>query len=485
MTTSHTYLACDLGAESGRVMRGVLCDGRLEMTEIHRFPTGGIAFGHTLRWDLPRILDELRTGLRKATALGRVDALSTDSWGVDYVLCSANEPVLSLPYHYRDRRGDDAFKRTWLIVPRTELYRRTGIQSWFFNSVYQWHHDAVYRRPLLDLADRALLMADWFNWAFSGVGVAEETLASTTQLYDPHQRAWARDLADRLGFPARLLPPVVAPGTVLGPALPDLNLGAAQVVAGCSHDTAAAVAAVPAEDDGWAYLSSGTWSLIGIEAPAPIVTDAAHAFGASNELGVNGTVRFLKNIVGLWIVQECRRHWQAQGQELGYDELTRLASESEPLRSLIDPDDPRFAAPGDMPGRISAACRESGQPVPETPGQFVRCALESLALAYRRSLDALEGITQQRLTRLHIVGGGTKNRLLSQMAADATGRQVIAGPVEATAAGNLLVQALALGHLKDLAELRAVVRRSFPVETFKPAGHAAWDAAYKRFGALR
>ncbi len=466
--TSSTYLACDLGAESGRVMRGVLAGGKLTMEEIHRFPTGGIVIGDSLRWDLPRILEELRLGIRKAAALGRIDGISTDSWGVDYVLLNSLDPVLSLPYHYRDRRNDTAFQRVFLLVPRDQVYRETGIQSMGFNTLFQLQWDVSRRPGLVAQADRFLLMADWFNWAFSGVGVAEESLASTGQLYSPHTRQWSSEIIRKVGLPERLFPQVVPSGTVLGPALPELGAGDAQVVATCSHDTGAAVAAVPAEGEGWAYLSCGTWSLIGVEEPEPNCSKEALAENYTNELGLGGSVRFLKNIVGLWIVQECRRAWQAAGQDLSYDELTRLAAEAKPHVSLIDPTDPRFGAPGDMPQKIAAYCRETGQPVPESVGATVRCALESLAVTYRKAIDTLERLTGQKLSRLHVVGGGSKNRLLMQLAADATGRQVICGPVEATAIGNLLIQALALGRIKDHAELRAIVRASFPVETFNP-----------------
>ncbi len=468
MTSSRTYLACDLGAESGRVMRGVLADGKLTMEEVHRFPTGGIVIGDSLRWDLPRILDELRLGIRKAAAQGTIDGISTDSWGVDYVLLNSLDAVLSLPYHYRDKRNDTAFQRVFLLAPRDLIYRETGIQSMGFNTLFQLQWDVSRRPGLTALADRFLLIADWCNWAFSGVGVAEESLASTTQAYSPHTRQWSGDILRRVGLPERLFPAVVPSASVLGPALPELGAGNAQVVATCSHDTGAAVAAVPAEGEGWAYLSCGTWSLLGIEAPEPICTKEALAENYTNELGLGGSVRFLKNIVGLWIVQECRRSWQTAGQDYSYDELTRLAGEAKPHVSLIDPTDPRFAAPGDMPQKIAAYCRETKQAVPESVGAMVRCALESLAVTYRKSIDTLERLSGQKLSRLHIVGGGSKNRLLMQMAADATGRQVIAGPVEATAIGNLLIQALALGQIKDHAELRRIVRASFPVETFVP-----------------
>lgn len=482
--TTRTYLACDLGAESGRVMRGVLADGRLEMEELHRFPTGGIAIGDSLRWDLPRILDELRTGVRLGAARGRIDGISADSWGVDYVLASTAEPIVSLPYHYRDRRNDDAWSRVFLLAPRELVFRETGLQFMQLNTLYQLQWDVSRRPGVVAQADRFLGMADWVNWMFSGVGVAEESLASTTQIYNPHLRRWSEDLIQRCGLPRRLFPEIVPSATVLGPALPALGAGGAQVIASCSHDTGAAVAAVPAEGEGWAYLSCGTWSLVGIEAPAPIVSPAVLAEGFTNEMGAAGTVRFLKNIVGLWIVQECRRHWESQGRKLDYAELTSLAAAARPFAAVIDPTDPRFLAPGDMPARIAAYCRDTGQTPPEDIGSTVRTVLESLALAYRRALDTVERLAGQRISRLHVVGGGSRNRLLMQFAADATGRSVVTGPVEATAMGNLLLQGVALGHVPDLAALRTIVRRSTTVDTLQPQDRAAWEAAWKRFSAL-
>jgi|YelNatPaOPRAMG01_1025707.scaffolds.fasta_scaffold01663_8 rhamnulokinase len=481
MNPTH-YVACDLGAESGRVMLGTLADGRLTLEEIHRFTNGPVVIHGTLRWDVLRIFDELKTGLRKVAARGLpVASLSTDSWGVDYVWLRGNEPFLTAPYHYRDGRTDGGFARAFALVPQEEIFAETGIQFMTLNTLYQLHADAQQRPWILKTADRFLMIGDYFNYLFSGVGKCEESLASTSQLYNPRRKKWSRPLLRKLGLPGKRFPEIVASGTVLGPALPELGLPGAQVVAACSHDTGAAVAAVPAEGAGWAYLSSGTWSLLGIEAKKPIITDASRQYNWTNEIGYDHSIRFLKNIVGLWIVQECRRAWAKDGRDYSYDEITRLATESPPLRCLINPGDPRFLKPDDMPAKIAAFCRETGQPAPESPGQTIRAVLESLALLYRKTIADCTEITGQEIQRLHIVGGGSKNRLLNQFSANATRLPVITGPVEATAIGNVLIQAIALGHLASLADLRRVVRHSFPVETYQPQDAAAWDEAYHRF----
>jgi rhamnulokinase len=329
------------------------------------------------------------------------------------------------------------------------------------------------------------MVGDYVNWLLSGVAKQEESLASTSQIWNPRKKQWSELIISKLGLPKHLFPPVVPSGTVLGQLLPevtaDTGLKGAKVVATCSHDTGAAVAAVPAEGENWAYLSSGTWSLLGIESKDPIITPASRKANFTNEVGWGSSIRFLKNIVGLWVVQECRRAWAAEGAEFSYENLTEMALQARPHATLINPADPRFVKPGDMPNKVQAYCRETGQAVPKTHGEIVRCALESLALAYRRTLEEVESITGKKLTKLHIIGGGTKNQLLTQFAADATNREVVAGPVEATAIGNVLMQALALGRLKSLADLRRVVRASFPVQTYHAKDHAAWDAAYQHF----
>jgi rhamnulokinase len=395
--------------------------------------------------------------------------------------------MLALPRHYRDPRNLPAFEKTRKLLGDELIFNETGIQFMAINTLYQLvaAHDAD--PGLLQAAQSLIPMGDWFNYVFSGKAVSDTSMASTTQLYNPHTRSWSKTLIEKLGLPAHLFPEIVPCGTVLGPVTPafvaETGLSpTTQVIATCSHDTGAAVAGVPADGShDWAYLSSGTWSLIGVEHHAPVINEKSRKYNFTNEVGVGHTIRLLKNISGLWVVQECRRTWEAQGNGYDYGVLTRLAEEAKPLQSLINPNDPRFVTAGDMPNKIAAYCQETNQRVPQTTGEFVRCALESLALSYRRTLAELEDTTDRKITKLHIVGGGTKNQLLSQFAANATGRTVYVGPIEATAAGNILIQAMALGQLKDLAEIRRVVRHSFSIITHQPHDTSVWDVAYNRF----
>jgi rhamnulokinase len=483
--STHHYIACDLGAESGRVMLGTLADGKLSLEEVHRFGNGPVTIAGTMRWDVLRLYDELKAGIRKVAGRGiKVESLSTDSWGVDYVWLKDNEPLLTAPYHYRDARTDGGYERAFAVVPKEEIFAESGIQFMTLNTLYQLHADAQRRPWVFKSADRFLCIGDYFNYLFSGIAKAEVSLASTTQLYNPKKKKWSKPLLKKFGLPAKRFPEIVPSGTVLGPALPELGLGEAKVIATCSHDTGAAVAAVPGEGRGWAYLSSGTWSLLGIEAKKPIITDASREANFTNEVGYGHSIRFLKNIVGLWILQECRREWAKAGTEYDYATLGRLAGEAAPLQALINPNADRFLKPGDMPAKIAAYCRETGQQPPATPGATARCILESLALLYAKTIADMSRITGQEIKRLHIVGGGSKNELLNQFAANATGLPVITGPVEGTAIGNILIQAIALGHLPDLTALRQVVRDSFPVTKFAPQDTAPWQVAGQRFSRL-
>lgn len=486
MPTYHA--AIDLGAESGRIMVGALQDGRLDLHEIHRFPTGASTLAGTLRWDLLRIFDEIKRGLKQASQqFPQLASVSTDSWGVDNIYWSQTDAILAPPFHYRDSRTDGAFERAFAKVPRTTIFAETGLQFMPFNTVYQWADDVARRPRLVAAADGTLLIADAINFLLSGRAVAETSLASTTQLYHPGRRTWSHTLIEGLGLQAIPLPEIVPSGTRLGPLLPELQkelgLGPIEVIASCSHDTGAAVAAVPGRGDDWAYLSSGTWSLLGLELPEPNFAPEVLANNFTNEVGYGGSIRFLKNIVGLWIVQECRRTWEAEGRTFTYAALTELAANAAPLAAWIDPRDDRFAKPGEMPEKIRAFCRERGQTPPQTEGAVIRCVLESLALLYRTTLDQAETLSGRRVHRLHVVGGGSQNRLLNQFAANATGREVVAGPVEATAIGNLLIQALALGHLNSLAELREVVERSGGTTRYQPTDRETWQAAVASFPA--
>ncbi len=481
MSERH-FIACDLGAGSGRVVLATLREGRLTLDDVHRFTSAPVKRDGALRWDIARIFEELKTGLRKVAASGKKAAsVSVDSWGVDYVLFRDGGEPLDLPHHYRDSRTDAPYAAA-MNDPGPELiFRETGIQFMAINTLYQF----IAERELANAAG-FLNIADYLNLCLCGVGKAEESLASTTQIYNPHTRDWSAALLARFGFPKRVFPEIVPPGTRLGPLLPPLaaEVGPMEVVATCSHDTGAAVAAVPAVGDDWAFLSSGTWSLLGIELPAPLINDDVHARNFTNEAGFGGTTRFLKNIVGLWLLQESQRAWKEQGLHIDYADLSQQASDCEPFRSLIDPADPRFGRPDEMPEKIAAFCRETDQPIPETPGQFTRCIYESLAFLYARTLAEVEGLTGRRVVRLHVVGGGSSSALLNQLTADATGRAVLAGPVEATAAGNALIQAIALGHLASIEEARQVVRDSFPILQFLPQRSDAWQASADRFARL-
>ena len=480
------YLACDFGAESGRLMLGSLDHGKLTLQELHRFPNTPIRTGDSLQWNIPALFAEVKTGLTKAAALRiPIASVSADSWGVDYLLYDEALEVVAPAYHYRDPRSSIGAERALSKIGWPAIFAETGIQFMHINTLYQLAAETPDR---LSRARQFLGIGDAFNYWLSGVARSEESLASTTQLYDPRTRTWSKPLLDALELPAAIFPQVVPSGTVLGPlrqALADeTGLGGAQVVASCSHDTGAAVAAVPASGADWAYLSSGTWSLMGVELPNPILTDACREANFTNEIGFGGSVRLLKNIIGLWLVQECRREWARLGHEYDYATLTLLAAEAPPFLSLINPADARFISPGDMPGKIAALCRERGEPIPSSPGAFIRCALESLAMLYRRTLRHIQEITGQKINRLHILGGGSKNTLLNQFSANALQIPVLAGPVEATAAGNILIQAIALENVPSLAAARQIVRDSFVVETVQPQGRAEWDAAFGRFERL-
>lgn len=486
MMATH-YLACDLGAESGRLILGTLDDGKLSLTEIHRFPNIPLRSSDGLHWNIESLLSELRTGLKKAGALELpISSISTDSWGVDYILFDRDQQMIAPTFHYRDTRTSRGVEKTLSRVDWPSIFSETGIQFMPINTLYQLASEPSER---LENAKLLLGIGDAFNFYLSGVARAEESLASTFQCFNPVQSSWSQKLLDAIGAPRRIMPETVAPGTRIGHLKPELanasNLPEIEVIATCSHDTGAAVAAIPAEGSNWAYLSSGTWSLMGVELDKPVLSEICRDLNFTNELGYGGSVRLLKNIVGLWLVQECRRAWQQEGHDYDYPALARLAANSPSFAALIDPEDPRFLEAGNMPGKIADFCHETGQEAPPSHGAIIRCALESLALQYGRILRQLERITGQRIDRLHIVGGGSKNKLLNQFAANATGVTVYAGPTEATAAGNILVQALALNHLGSLPSARAVVRNSYAMERFDPRDSAVWSAARKQFETLR
>jgi len=467
-------------------MLGTLDQGRLTIEEIHRFANVPLRVGESLRWDVARLLGEVKEGLRKAAARQLpIASISTDSWGVDYLLYDAAGAVIPPAFHYRDPRCADGVRQAQAKISWPEIFAETGLQFLPFNTIFQLAAETPAR---LAAARLILGIGDAFNHWLSGVARAEESLASTTQLYDPRQRAWSPRLLTALNLPPAMFPPIVKSGTRLGPLRADLaaetGLRGVEVIASCSHDTGAAVAAVPGAGDDWAYLSSGTWSLMGVELPQPIITDACRDLNFTNEIGFGHSVRLLKNIVGLWIIQESRREWARAGEQYSFAELEKLAAAAPPFVSLINPADPRFLSPGGMPAKLAACCRETGQPVPTTAGATIRCVYESLALLYRRTLRQIEQLTGRRIQRLHIVGGGSKDAVLSQFAANAIQLPVHTGPVEGTAIGNILVQAIARGDLPSLAAARDVVRASFETKTYQPQDADAWAAAVPRFDQL-
>lgn len=480
----HYYLAIDLGAESGRLMLGVLHRGRLVLEELHRFPNVPLRRGGSLRWDFAALMSGIRDGLRLAGARqARLDGVSVTAWGVDYVLFNRRDRVMSPVFHYRDVRTLRGMRRVHRHAGPADVFAGSGIQFMPLNTIYQLAAETARRRRD---SRRVLMMADAVAFLLSGRARTEESAASTTALYDPRRRRWSPRLLRAAGWGARGFGRVVPSGRRLGRLLPGVRAESgleAEVIASCSHDTACAVAAVPAASGGgaWAYLSSGTWSLMGVERAKPVFSEACRRYNFTNEVGYGGRIRLLKNIIGLWLVQECRRTWAKDGRDYDYAMLTRLAAEAPPFVSLIHPGDARFLAPDGMPERMAAFCRETGQPVPRTPGAYIRCALESLALIYRQTLLQLQEVTGRRMACLHIVGGGSRNALLNQWTADALGIPVVAGPEEATAAGNVLVQALALRHLRSLGAARAVVRDSFPTRVFEPRGGRRWREPIRRF----
>ncbi len=490
MPKATNFLAFDLGAESGRAVVGRFDGERLSLEDVHRFPNGPVRIHNSLHWNVLSLFSEMKRGLAKTIAEHgqEIAGLGIDTWGVDFGLLDRQGTLVGIPYHYRDSRNDGMVEKAFSIAPREEIFEQTGLQFMQLNSLYQLLSMALQKSPALEIATTFLMMPDLFNYWLTGQKVCEYTDASTTQCYNPRAGAWAKPLLEKLGIPTHFFPEIVQPGTQLGPLLPavaaETGAGAVPVIAPGSHDTASAVAAVPVSpqnEAGFAYISSGTWSLVGTETGFPVITPAALAYNFTNEGGVQNTIRLLKNVMGLWLIQECRRTWAQQGEELSYGELTQLAAEAAPFAALVEPDDALFFAPGDMPARLRDFCLRTGQNPPAAKGAFIRCALESLAFKYRWVIEKAEELTGRPILVVHIVGGGSQNRLLNQFTANATGRPVVAGPIEATAIGNILMQMLAVGQIKSLAEGRELVRRSFPVETYQPQETGVWEEAYQRF----
>ncbi|HEY1786462.1 MAG TPA: rhamnulokinase family protein [Pirellulales bacterium] len=489
------YTAIDLGASSGRHIAGLFDGARLDLAETYRFGNAAVPMAGHLYWDLPHLWQQIGLGLRKTAEAypGQIATIGVDTWGVDFGLLGRGDELLGNPYHYRDTRTNGMLDAALARVPREQIFAATGIQFMQINTLYQLLAMRLANSPLLAEAKTFLLMADLFNWLLTGEKLNERTNATTTQAFDPRTADWAWDLLSQLEIPTEMFCPIVQPGTKLGrlrgPLAAEWGLAETEVVVPGTHDTASAVVSVPAaqtsgDRPNWCYISSGTWSLMGVEISHPVLNDRCRELNFTNEGGVGGTTRLLKNIAGLWLVQECRRVWNSRGANRSWQDLNRLSATAVPLAALIDPDDPSFLAPPDMPEAIRAYCRRTGQTVPADEGSVLRAATDSLALRYRQVLSWLEELIGGPIETIHVVGGGSNNRQLCQATADACRRRVVAGPVEATAIGNLLMQAVAVGDIGSIADARSIVRHSFGVDEFLPRDGDRWDEAYARFRAL-
>ena len=485
MPSAHgkPYLAFDFGAESGRAVLAHLHAGILSIEEVHRFANEPVEYGGSLHWDAPRLWLEIRkalAGLEQTQLAG----MGVDAWGVDYALLGERGELLHNPYHYRDQRTRGVMDEVFRIVSREEVYATTGIQFMPINTLYQLIAAKRDTPQLLRTARRLVTMPDLFNYWLTGNTVCEYSNATTTQMVNPITRNWATGLMERLGLPSSLPAPIVEPGATIGTLLPGVArnslLAGTPVIAPASHDTGSAVASISARE-GTAFLSSGTWSLLGTELDAPVLSAEALALNFTNEGGVCGTTRLLKNVMGLWMLQGCRQTWTAQGRTYDYRELMELASREAPFAHLVNPDDESFLHPANMLTAIDAYCARTEQPSPARPGAYVRTILESLALKYRLVLRNLEQVSGEPISQLRVIGGGSKNPLLNQFTADATGRRVLAGPAEATAIGNVAMQILATGAASSLKAVRAIVDRSFPTEIFEPLETDKWDREAMKF----
>ncbi|HAL74667.1 MAG TPA: rhamnulokinase [Clostridiales bacterium] len=485
MSDIRQVLAFDFGASSGRAMLGRFDGQRIELEEVHRFNNDPVQVGDTLYWDILRLFHEVKQGLTKAKAFGPIASLGVDTWGVDFGLIDSEGRLLENPVHYRDARTYGVMDQVFSIVPKEEVYRRNGIQFMHFNTLFQLYALQTKRPDLLARADRLLLMPDLILYLLTGVRQSERTMASTGALLDASTGEWDLDLLRQLDLPTNILCPLVDAGTLSGAIsaqiCDELGIQPIPVITVAEHDTGSAVVSVPAAGEDFVYISSGTWSLMGIESQTPLINEKTFGYNFTNEGGYGRTTRFLKNIMGLWLIQESRRQWIREGGNPSYADLEREALASRPFACFIDPDDPILGSPGDMPGRIRELCRKSGQYVPATRGEIVRCIYESLALKYRVTKDQIEEISGKSYPKLHVVGGGTKDGLLSQFTANATGSEVIAGPIEGTALGNIAVQLMATGAIGSLAEARQIIAASTDLKHYLPQDQDAWNAALARY----
>lgn len=478
-------LAVDLGASSGRVALGRFDGEKIFLEEIRRFSNDPVKVGGVLYWDVLRLFHEIKKGLADARLVGGFESAGIDAWGVDFGLLDEYGALIENPVHYRDPRTAGLVEECAEIIPDSEFYATTGVQFMELNTVYQLYSLKKYRPRVLERADKLLFMSDLFGYMLTGKAVSEYSVASTSQAVDIKTKNWAAPLLKKLGVPLRPLGKIVPSGSVLGKLRADVaeecGLGSVNVISVCGHDTQSAITAVPCPEGDFAFISSGTWSLFGTELAAPIINEKSLAMNMTNEGGYGSSVGFLKNIVGLWLVQESRRYWNGRGKNYSYSDLEKAALESEPFASFVDPDAPEFVSPGNMPERIREYCRRSGQRVPESVGEVVRCIYESLAMKYRLTLDALEDCTGKRYPSVRIIGGGVRDSLLCKMTASSCGRTVFAGPVEATVLGNIAVQLISDGAVRDVAEARRIIGKSEKTERYLPENASEWSGAYGRF----
>ncbi len=492
MNKAVKVLAFDFGASSGRAMLASYENGTIKLTEMHRFSNDPVKVGNTLYWDVLRLFYEIKQGILKTVNAGHTDIASVgiDTWGVDFALFDDQGEMLGNPVHYRDARTEHMIERAGEILGREKISSLTGIQTIFFNTVYQLLSLVKSGSPALKAADKLLFMPDVFNYFLTGEMTSEYTIASTSALLDASKRTWSDEIISGLSIPDKIFCDVVLPGTVVGHISDDICEELAcpkiPVIAVASHDTASAVVSVPAKetDGSFAYLSCGTWSLMGVELDEPVITEKSARYNFTNEGGFGSKIRFIKNIMGLWIIQECRRYWQSKSMDMSFDEMENAAWAATPFQSFIDPDDLLFATPGNMPGKIRSYCEKTGQIVPHEVGEYILCAAQSLALKYRWAVEALEDTLDKKIDVINMIGGGIKDSMLCQFTANATGRTVIAGPVEATAIGNAAVQLISLGAVEGLSDARQVVRNSFPMKVYQPRDNVTWDFAYDEFKKL-
>lgn len=488
--TKSNFLAFDIGASSGRAMLGTLENNKLELVEVHRFKNQMTQVHGHFYWNIFSLFDELKNGLRKCISEFKVqpDSIGIDTWGVDYALVSGDGHLAGLPFAYRDHRTDNSMEDFFKLLSKKETYLLSGIQFMQFNTLFQLFASVIQNHSALKIAENLLFMPDALNFLFTGERKTEYTIASTSQLLKPGKAVWEEKLFKAAGIPMKLAGEIIQPATLLGNILSEVQTetGSAPIpcIAVAGHDTASAIASVPANEGNWAYLSSGTWSLLGIESPVPLVSEQTLEMNFTNEGGVEGTTRFLKNIMGMWLIQECKRIWDAQSV-LGWHEIVALSSNAKPFKSLINPDDAGFLNPGNMPKAVQDFCERTNQPVPQSKGEIARCIYDSLVLKYKHTLRQIESVTGKPIEKLHIIGGGAHNSMMNQLTADATGIPVFAGPTEATAIGNILLQAKALGKVNSLAEIREIVGNSFEVIKYTPSPKLNWDEAYARFEKLQ